>query len=147
MCANSNSSGETARMRRLAWAFAGKYHNLMSWLKFLILTNYIIILFFFVLGFIAIRDCSTHCEPSWSSRYTESGRSRDLTCKLSGVRIEQLQPLDYKMFSLFQFCHTTGKRSLKDYFLGKRQAAFSVCDSCCDTELCQASLCSDKGIT
>ena len=29
-------SGETARMRRLAWAFAGrlcdKYHNLMSWL-------------------------------------------------------------------------------------------------------------------
>ena len=30
-------SGETAQMRRLAWAFAGrlcdKYHNLMSWLK------------------------------------------------------------------------------------------------------------------
>ena len=37
MCANSKGSGETARMRRLAWAFAGrlcdKYHNLMSWLK------------------------------------------------------------------------------------------------------------------
>ena len=37
MCANSEGSGETARMRRLAWAFAGrlcdKYHNLMSWLK------------------------------------------------------------------------------------------------------------------
>ena len=36
MCANSEISGETARMRRLAWAFAGrlcdKYHNLMSWL-------------------------------------------------------------------------------------------------------------------
>ena len=36
MCANSEGSGETARMRRLAWAFAGrlcyKYHNLMSWL-------------------------------------------------------------------------------------------------------------------
>ena len=37
MYANSDGSGETARMRRLAWAFAGrlcdKYHNLMSWLK------------------------------------------------------------------------------------------------------------------
>ena len=36
MCANSECSGETARMRRLAWAFAGrlcdKYHNLMRWL-------------------------------------------------------------------------------------------------------------------
>ena len=36
MRANSKGSGETARMRRLAWAFAGhlcdKYHNLMSWL-------------------------------------------------------------------------------------------------------------------
>ena len=32
--ANSDGSGETARMRRLAWAFAdrlyGKYHNIMS---------------------------------------------------------------------------------------------------------------------
>ena len=38
MCANSDGSGETARMRRLAWAFTGrlcdKYHNLMSWLNF-----------------------------------------------------------------------------------------------------------------
>ena len=37
MCANSEGSGKTARMRRLAWAFAGrlchKYHNLMSWLR------------------------------------------------------------------------------------------------------------------
>ena len=37
MCANSEGSGETARMLRLAWAFAGrlcdKYHNLMSWLN------------------------------------------------------------------------------------------------------------------
>ena len=36
MCANSEGSGDIARMRRLAWAFAGrpcdKYHNLMSWL-------------------------------------------------------------------------------------------------------------------
>ena len=36
MCANSEGSGQTARMRRLARAFAGrlcdKYHNLMSWL-------------------------------------------------------------------------------------------------------------------
>ena len=36
MCANSESSGETARMRRFAWAFAGrlcdKYDNFMSWL-------------------------------------------------------------------------------------------------------------------
>ena len=35
-CANSEGSGETARMRRLARAFAGrlcdKYHNLLSWL-------------------------------------------------------------------------------------------------------------------
>ena len=35
MCANSDSSGETARTCRLAWAFASrlcdKYHNLMSW--------------------------------------------------------------------------------------------------------------------
>ena len=33
MCANSEGSGKTARMRRLAWAFAGrlcdKYQNLM----------------------------------------------------------------------------------------------------------------------
>ena len=38
MCANSEGSGETARMRRLVWAFAGhlcdKYHNLMSWLNY-----------------------------------------------------------------------------------------------------------------
>ena len=37
MWANSEGSGETAQMRRLAWAFAGrlcdKYHNRMSWLK------------------------------------------------------------------------------------------------------------------
>ena len=37
MCANSEGSGETARMRRVARAFAGrlcgKYHNLMSWPK------------------------------------------------------------------------------------------------------------------
>ena len=37
MCANSEGSGETARMRRIAWVFAGrlcdKYHNLVSWLK------------------------------------------------------------------------------------------------------------------
>ena len=37
MCANSEGSGETARMRRLAWAFAGrlcdKYHYLMIWLN------------------------------------------------------------------------------------------------------------------
>ena len=36
MCANTEGSGETARMRRLAVAFAcrlyGKYNNLMSWL-------------------------------------------------------------------------------------------------------------------
>ena len=38
MWANSEGSGETAPMRRLAWAFAGrlcdKYHNLMSWLYY-----------------------------------------------------------------------------------------------------------------
>ena len=37
MCVKSECSGKTARMHRLAWAFAGhlcdKYHNLMSWLK------------------------------------------------------------------------------------------------------------------
>ena len=36
MCANSEGSGETARMPGLTWAFVGhlcdKYHNLMSWL-------------------------------------------------------------------------------------------------------------------
>ena len=36
MYANSEGSGETARMRILAWAFADRlcdeYHNLMSWL-------------------------------------------------------------------------------------------------------------------
>ena len=39
MCANSKGPGETARMRRLTWAFAGrlcdKSHNLMSWLSFI----------------------------------------------------------------------------------------------------------------
>ena len=37
MCANSEGSGETAQIRRQAWAFAGrlcdKYHDLISWLK------------------------------------------------------------------------------------------------------------------
>ena len=37
MSANSEGSDETARMRRLAWAFAGrlcdKYHKFRSWLK------------------------------------------------------------------------------------------------------------------
>ena len=36
MCVNSEGSGESVWMRRLAWAFAGrlcdKYRNLMSWL-------------------------------------------------------------------------------------------------------------------
>ena len=36
MYTNSDGSGETARMRKLAWAFAGrlcdKYQNLVSWL-------------------------------------------------------------------------------------------------------------------
>ena len=36
MCANSEGSGETVRMRRLTWTFTGclhdKYRNLMSWL-------------------------------------------------------------------------------------------------------------------
>ena len=35
MCTNSEGSGETARMRRIAWALAGrlcdKYHNLLCW--------------------------------------------------------------------------------------------------------------------
>ena len=39
MYANSEGSGETERMRRLAWAFAGrlcdKNQNLMSWLIYL----------------------------------------------------------------------------------------------------------------
>ena len=46
MCANSEGSGETARMRRFAWALAGrlcdKYYNIMSWLNccyFFILTG------------------------------------------------------------------------------------------------------------
>ena len=38
MCVNSGGSGETARIHRLAWAFAGhlcdEYHNLMSSLKY-----------------------------------------------------------------------------------------------------------------
>ena len=38
MCANSEGSGETARMHSLAWALAvhlyNKYHNLISWLKY-----------------------------------------------------------------------------------------------------------------
>ena len=37
MRVNSEGSGETVQMRRLAWAFAGrlsdKYHNRMSWFK------------------------------------------------------------------------------------------------------------------
>ena len=44
MCANSDGSGETARMRSFAWAFAGricdKYHNLMSWLMLALIKRY-----------------------------------------------------------------------------------------------------------
>ena len=43
MCAHSEGSGEIARMRGLAWAFAGrlcdKYHNLMSWLIYYRITE------------------------------------------------------------------------------------------------------------
>ena len=39
MCANNEGSGETARLRRLAWVFAVRlcdmYHNLMSWLNYI----------------------------------------------------------------------------------------------------------------
>ena len=39
---NNEGSGKTARMCRLAWAFAGclcdMYHNLMSWLKFFLIS-------------------------------------------------------------------------------------------------------------
>ena len=51
MCANSEGSGETARMRKLAWAFVGricdKYHNLMSWhiLAFCIICSRLIWIF------------------------------------------------------------------------------------------------------
>ena len=41
ICANSEGSGETARVRRLARAFAGrlcyKYHNLITWLIYFFL--------------------------------------------------------------------------------------------------------------
>ena len=41
LCTNSEGSGETARMRSLAWAFTGrlcdKYRNLMSWLIYCLL--------------------------------------------------------------------------------------------------------------
>ena len=56
MCANSEGSGETARMRRLALAFAGricdKYHNtcIMSWLVYFWLY---ISMCIYVTGFIA----------------------------------------------------------------------------------------------
>ena len=43
MCANSEGSGETVPMRRLAWAIAGrlcdKYHNQMSWLILCVLSS------------------------------------------------------------------------------------------------------------
>ena len=43
MCANSEGSGEIARVRKLAWAFAGcqcdKYHNLMSGSNYLEITS------------------------------------------------------------------------------------------------------------
>ena len=45
MCANSEESSETARMRRLAWDIAGglcdKYHNLMSWPKYMYRARYV----------------------------------------------------------------------------------------------------------
>ena len=44
MCANSEGSGETARMRKLVWAFAGrlcdKHQNLMGWLNQAYITQY-----------------------------------------------------------------------------------------------------------
>ena len=45
ICANSEGSGETVQMCRLAWAFVGrlfdKYHNLMGWLlNIIIFTSY-----------------------------------------------------------------------------------------------------------
>ena len=47
ICANSEGSGEIARMRMLAWAFAGrlchKCHNLMSWLKYSISMSHLAI--------------------------------------------------------------------------------------------------------
>ena len=61
LCVNSEGSGETARMRRLAWTFAGrlcdKYHNLMSWLK----CNPMSVLLSFV-GFGRLQDIWTEEE-------------------------------------------------------------------------------------
>ena len=43
ICANSEGSGETARMRRLSWAFAGrlcdKHQNFMGWLIWPVVTR------------------------------------------------------------------------------------------------------------
>ena len=47
MCANSEGSGEIAWMYRLALIFSGrlcdKYHNLMSWLKYVCILDHIVV--------------------------------------------------------------------------------------------------------
>ena len=61
MCANSECSGETARMRRLALAFAGrrcdKYKNLMNWLIYLFLYSASLIRVFAVRIKILMHTC------------------------------------------------------------------------------------------
>ena len=59
MCANSEGSGETVRMWRLAWAFAGrlcdKYHDLMSWLIYCFPSK-----FFYIIGHHSSRHKYSH---------------------------------------------------------------------------------------
>ena len=63
MSANSEGSGEFARMRRLAWAFGGrlsdKYHNLMRRLTYIpwnLFFNY-----YLAMGLVEVNDNEFYC--------------------------------------------------------------------------------------
>ena len=83
MSANSEGSGETARMRRLAWAFAGrpcdKYHSLMSWLKFTISTKNNPSTHY-VYQFASVKKVNINCE--FCSQYCANYMSTSCNCWL-----------------------------------------------------------------
>ena len=64
MCVNSEGSGETARMRRIAWDVAGrlcdKYYDLMSWL------NYVLVGVFSGLLFLTLKLKTSLVDLPWS---------------------------------------------------------------------------------
>ena len=123
MCANSEGSGETARMRRLAWAFAArlcdKYHNLMSWLN-LCLKHYPHFQILNGLG-----------HSSVSGHYIQY---RQFIIKFQSTLLHLLDALLHSKTTLFKF---EPRHEKTCYAIGEQQRRRSACPSAqSDQRLC-----------